>query len=801
MPPDTSEDMSETANTSLAGSALNAEGADHDGEHASGNPNHSASGGTESLDRDPDLMRALRLFKLTRDISACHAMAASEKAQSKRPTGGFVTPNPPTVLRTVYRQPVKGLMTHPTYDRGLDEREYDEYRDSASGSAIELKKDVRVIPPNSISGARSINGTQDIIDHIVSEKMIIRSPALIKTIKSVVSYWPSSAYYDNQTRLELNRPYRSICVYRDEFQHALESDKAAYDRITVSERRNKDAKELAKSIEELEMLLNEVDKVQKDPIAEEKRRNTGDKGRQIPPKATFDMLWMLYKPGEQVYVQTEDFEGLCRIRLLVWDRGRALSTDAEDPYAAVELNLWYLDHDGTGLNRRHHCLKIERFQGEHEILELPAYPIKYMPLSAGTSFNLTERGKKYCHWIAKGFSHCWYDGLISRHKSTPYTKHMHIGYRGKVVIDPEYYHREKGRVEGAKWLATSTSTSPANRRPDAFTKLDPADTKTLENPDLPLLPQWIRGFTIGTRGVRDWAWLNVDQLKDYTYKHDLINTVAFSDNNDLDHIKAATKAYRDTPETFKPDHIAEKGEGRIILLHGSPGLGKTYTAECIAEWSGRPLLRLTCAELGMDPATLEANLNRHFRRAERWDAIVLIDEADLFLELRDRQRSLESVAVVAVFLRALEYYSGIMFLTTNRVQSFDPAALDRMMLIIRYQPPDEEVRRRIRESCIKKMNEMKRFDFTADAEEAYREIDKDNKYAWSGREITSVLKHASLLGEYDGNNDGGVSSVKINGDHIRKAMKKIKDIDVYFNGIKSKKGTDKMIRLEKAGQN
>jgi SpoVK/Ycf46/Vps4 family AAA+-type ATPase len=49
----------------------------------------------------------------------------------------------------------------------------------------------------------------------------------------------------------------------------------------------------------------------------------------------------------------------------------------------------------------------------------------------------------------------------------------------------------------------------------------------------------------------------------------------------------------------------------------------------------------------MDPATLEANLNRHFRRAERWDAIVLIDEADLFLELRDRQRSLDSVAVVA----------------------------------------------------------------------------------------------------------------------------------------------------------
>jgi hypothetical protein len=93
---------------------------------------------------------------------------------------------------------------------------------------------------------------------------------------------------------------------------------------------------------------------------------------------------------------------------------------------------------GTGLNRRFHCLKIERFQGEHEILELPAYPIKYMPPGSGTSFKLTERGKKYCHWISKGFSHCWYDGLISRHKSTPYTKHMHIAVSMSPSVSNNY---------------------------------------------------------------------------------------------------------------------------------------------------------------------------------------------------------------------------------------------------------------------------------------------------------------------------------------------------------------------------
>jgi hypothetical protein len=65
----------------------------------------------------------------------------------------------------------------------------------------------------------------------------------------------------------------------------------------------------------------------------------------------------------------------------------------------------------------------------------------------------------------------------------------------------------------------------------------------------------------------------------------------------------------------------------------------------------------------------------------------------------------------------------------------------------------------------------------------------------------SVLKHASLLAEYDGNNDGGVSSVKINKDHVEKAVRKIKDTDRYFKDTDGKKGKDKKTRLEKAGQN
>lgn len=47
-------------------------------------------------------------------------------------------------------------------------------------------------------------------------------------------------------------------------------------------------------------------------------------------------------------------------------------------------------------------------------------------------------------------------------------------------------------------------------------------------------------------------------------------------------------------------------------------------------------------------------------------AVVLLDEADVFLEERD-VRDLNRNALVSVFLRALEYYEGILILTSNRV--------------------------------------------------------------------------------------------------------------------------------------
>lgn len=144
-------------------------------------------------------------------------------------------------------------------------------------------------------------------------------------------------------------------------------------------------------------------------------------------------------------------------------------------------------------------------------------------------------------------------------------------------------------------------------------------------------------------------------------------------------VTVAGKSQRADSARTREDLVRGKGKGLIILLHGVPGVGKTSTAECVAEYTNRPLFALTCGQyfsstcyrvisdnivgdIGETPREVQEKLESSFNLAYRWGAVMLLDEADVFLAARDR-RDLKRNAIVSVFLRSLEYYSGILFLT------------------------------------------------------------------------------------------------------------------------------------------
>ena len=120
------------------------------------------------------------------------------------------------------------------------------------------------------------------------------------------------------------------------------------------------------------------------------------------------------------------------------------------------------------------------------------------------------------------------------------------------------------------------------------------------------------------------------------------------------------------------DFVHGKGQGLVINLFGSPGVGKTLTAEATSERElaqscmkrynkeltmmidvRKPLYVVGAGDLGTDAFGLDAELTRIFSIAAKWGAVVLIDEADVFLEERSMSDLFRN-SMVAVFLRQLE---------------------------------------------------------------------------------------------------------------------------------------------------
>jgi hypothetical protein len=60
-------------------------------------------------------------------------------------------------------------------------------------------------------------------------------------------------------------------------------------------------------------------------------------------------------------------------------------------------------------------------------------------------------------------------------------------------------------------------------------------------------------------------------------------------------------------------------------------------AECVSDLTQRPLLPLTCGDLGSNAADVQRKLDAFFELGERWGAVILLDEADIYLEQRSHE--------------------------------------------------------------------------------------------------------------------------------------------------------------------
>lgn len=189
--------------------------------------------------------------------------------------------------------------------------------------------------------------------------------------------------------------------------------------------------------------------------------------------------------------------------------------------------------------------------------------------------------------------------------------------------------------------------------------------------------------TVYDLSLREFISVNVGDMVEYQYDKSLGDKLILPDSH-----RTLLDVLTSDVQELSADIIEGKSAGNIIMCQGRPGVGKTLTAEVYSELVERPMISVMSGELGTDSNNVGKRLRDLFSKSERWNAVILLDESDVFV--LERGDNIEQNAIVAEFLRSMEYFSGLMFMTTNRLGAIDDAVLSRCAAIIKYDPPNAE---------------------------------------------------------------------------------------------------------------
>ncbi|KAK4212750.1 P-loop containing nucleoside triphosphate hydrolase protein [Rhypophila decipiens] len=405
-------------------------------------------------------------------------------------------------------------------------------------------------------------------------------------------------------------------------------------------------------------------------------------------------LWMLYRPGDIVYVRE-------RRLAFVFKNMTLTSKD-------WKLTGSHIDFDGSEYGSRYIDITIKAYDGFKLLRELTGAPFSRLPESEQVTLRkeLLARGRKFIG--LHGNQYLWYDGKCKLWPS--YTGTM---VKSRIVIDHTSY---KTHCVGPVYLKDGTPKY----------NTDSVQASITED-DLMMCNKDVMGYCLKDN---KWAVFDIDSISNISFDTEAFDALMFPKEQKRQ-ILSLVRVHEDERLIFD-DFVKGKGRGMVFLLYGDPGTGKTLTAESISDYCKKPLLRLDASTLGTSVDSVETGLTRAFNLAEKWQALVLIDEADIYLEQR-KSKNLTHNGLVSVFLRTLEYYQGILFLTTNRINSFDRAFMSRIHLPLHYPPLNHHSRRKLWYLFLKRASPE-----SAEALLQTGAIDKFAEEILNGREIKNV---------------------------------------------------------------
>ncbi|KAI1379950.1 P-loop containing nucleoside triphosphate hydrolase protein [Hypoxylon crocopeplum] len=422
------------------------------------------------------------------------------------------------------------------------------------------------------------------------------------------------------------------------------------------------------------------------------------------PRLLFRLPFVEFLHRWDRLLQMEETASNKRVKQLLRGLRRTLAADMKQPFQALDdfQKTGYIDfqnilvpfvpgevmlrsHDGvrsaailkaayveTSFTNQKYCnWRFMCFVGM--VVDLPVTPLNAYPNQEEIRRSLVERGRSF-------------ESLCGQHIKK-YNGHVRKKYEGKIalseriIIDTKAYYRFQ-----------QMSVPPLKRAEVGHLGNLPAiqDSVALSEEQCMLAPPKVKGFAISSKA---WYKFNVNDISPVVWNDRFLGNLVIPEQEKEMLLALVTHAAEGKIGGFD-DFLEGKGKGLIVLLAGPPGVGKTLTVESIAEELKRPLYKIGAGDLGIRARDVESSLKAAFDRCSHWNAVLLIDEADVFLERRSSD-ALDRNELVSIFLTMLEYYQGILILTTNRTRGMDSAFESRIDIILTFDHLSQNVRNQI----------------------------------------------------------------------------------------------------------
>ncbi|KAF6809747.1 AAA family ATPase [Colletotrichum musicola] len=513
-------------------------------------------------------------------------------------------------------------------------------------------------------------------------------------------------------------------------------------------------------------------------------------------------LWHLFE-RDDVVVTSKDQHHAFRVVSIAGGREPLIwTTRLAGDEKPVRVHGFVVDCISMGTNGssylpKLHKITIKKFYGRQPVTDLPVYPLKFDPNATVLRAKFLAGGRRFLDITRNTFCHKMVTGKTLDEPSHELESRAIIDMTLATAMKPEWRLKPSISTDDftkpdkretinsqAQWCIHSgegccggdvihKDLEIDEMKAQSFNKKEaqsfgPLREEDLSDEDLMLMHHYVYAFVLRSR---QWVTVLTEDL------HDVVFENSFDDLVLPDSHGATVRALVETHENSRAsprssssqptmnigsalDIVKGKGAGLIILLHGPPGVGKTSTAECVADDTKRPLFPITCGDIGETAAEVERNLQYNFRLADKWGCVLLLDEADVFLAKRTRN-DLRHNAVTSVFLRSLEYYAGILFLTTNRVGAIDPAFKSRIQMSLFYSKLDLRVTKELYRKFIKRAKaeqdrtgnhafEIRKAEILKFAKDHFKELTRKNRDTWNGRQIRNAFQTAIALTEHQG---------------------------------------------------